>query len=110
VPGRLFFVPRIFFAAYFLCIVLRFPGTTNKVDSMTQDQALQILRELPSRRRRELLYEFASEHVPLKEKRAAANLVELRKLAREQGQDWDTLSDESRVKLIDILIHQFRGR
>jgi hypothetical protein len=74
---------------------------------LSDDQVVQLVRQLPVERRREALYALAGERG---EREARLDVAEARAraLAEDRGVEWDALDDEQRLGFIDDLIHEDR--
>jgi hypothetical protein len=82
--------------------------TTLTLD-LTDDQLIALLKQLPPERQRAVLGALKAESDRWWEARHRAGEQQMRRLAAERGQDWDTLTEMEREALVDDLIHEARA-
>jgi hypothetical protein len=75
---------------------------------LTNDQLIEIIRQLPSERKREALLALAGDANVNRAKRMEFAEQQFRRVAYERGLDWDAMSEEDRQALADDLIHEDR--
>jgi hypothetical protein len=81
----------------------------NLTLELTTNQVIQLVKQMPPEDKRTVLYALAQ---PAHANRAARmNYAEaqLRRLAAEQGKDWETMTEYQREIFIDDLIHEDRA-
>ena len=76
--------------------------------SVTDEQILELIRQLPSERRRRILSELARESPDQREERRRRTEQRLREVAAQRGLLWDQMDDDQRMALVDDLIHEDR--
>ena len=76
---------------------------------LTTKQVIDLVRQLPPDRKREVLFVLASESQSRSEARIAHAEDRLRRLCSERGLNWDAMTDEQREALVDDLIHEDRS-
>ena len=76
--------------------------------TLTDDQVLDLVKQLPAERKRAALLLLAEEGRAQREARLAYAETQLRKLCTERGMDWDTMKEDEREAFIDDLIHEDR--
>lgn len=76
---------------------------------LSNEQVLQLVRQLPSENMRELLFLLAEEGSKRAAERTAKAEAAARQLASDRGLDWDTMTDEERIAFMDDLIHEDRA-
>jgi hypothetical protein len=75
---------------------------------LTNAQIVDLVRQLPAEAKREVLVALAGDSNSRRERMKLAE-DQLRRLARERGLNWDTMTDEARQALVDDLIHEGRS-
>jgi TRAP-type C4-dicarboxylate transport system substrate-binding protein len=78
------------------------------VPDLTTEQVIQLVRQLPPERKREILLALASDAAPRRAQRMQDAEAQLRKVCAARGLNWDTMSEEERERLADDLIHEDR--
>lgn len=73
--------------------------------SLTTDQVVDLVKQLPPVQKRALLLELASDAQIRRAERMAYAEDRLRILAAERGLVWDELDDDTREIFIDDLLH-----
>lgn len=76
---------------------------------LTTEQVVNLVRQLPPERKRDVLLALAADAQSLREQRTASAEQELRRLSAERGLDWDSMTDDQREALADDLIHEDRS-
>jgi len=76
--------------------------------SLTDEQVINLFRQLSPERKRAILLELAEETQSRLNERMKYAQSQLRKLCKEKGLDWDLLSEEEREAFVDDLIHEDR--
>ena len=75
---------------------------------LTTEQVIELVRQLPSEDKRNVLLALATSAQSSQEQRLALGEKQLRRLAAERGSNWDYMSDDERQALADDLIHEDR--
>jgi hypothetical protein len=75
---------------------------------LTTNQVIELVRQLPSQSKREVLLALAAEAESTREERMTFAERQFRRIAAERGLDWDSLPDDQRQMLADDLIHEDR--
>jgi hypothetical protein len=75
---------------------------------LSVEQVLDLVRQLPAACKREVLIALATEPQSTQAERMTFAESQFRRLARERGLDWQTMSDDERQDLADSLIHEGR--
>jgi len=76
---------------------------------LTEDQVIELVKQLSPERKRAVLLTLAREASLQKEARLEYAEAQLRKLCAERGLSWDTMSEDEREAFIDELIHEDRS-
>jgi hypothetical protein len=76
--------------------------------NLTEEQVIQLLEQLPPDRRTEILVRIAKDAGRFREENLQKGEDQLRRLAAARGLDWETMTDEQRIALVDDLIHEDR--
>lgn len=76
--------------------------------TLSDDQAVDLIRQLPSERQVSILLTLAAQAGNRQAQRMQAAQDGLRELCRRRGLDWDAMSEEQREALIDDLVHEDR--
>lgn len=76
--------------------------------SLTTDQVVDLVKQLPPAERRTVLLALASEAHTRRADRMAQAEQRLRELAAERGQSWEAMDEEARELFIDDLLHEDR--
>lgn len=75
---------------------------------LTTQQVIELVRQLPPADKKQVLFAVASEtQASIAELRATASR-ELQRTAKQRGLDWESMSDEERLTLVDDLVHEDR--
>ena len=74
--------------------------------NLTNEQVVDLVKQLPPADKRRALFALAEESYNQKQKRMAYAEAQLRQLCAERGLNWDTLSEEERENFIDDLLHE----
>ena len=75
---------------------------------LTDQQVVDLVSQLPTKRKRTALVALASEAATRRDERMQLTEAQLRRLCAERGQDWDQLSEDEREVFIDDLVHEDR--
>ena len=75
---------------------------------ITDAQIIELVRQLPPKRKRSVLLALAQESD--REERLEYAQAQVRRLSAERGIDWDAMSEEDRETFIDELVHEDRRR
>ena len=75
---------------------------------LTDQQVVDLVSQLPTKRKRTALVALASEAATRRDERMQLTEAQLRRLCTERGQDWDQLSEDEREVFIDDLVHEDR--
>ena len=75
---------------------------------LTDQQVVDLVSQLPTKRKRTALVALASEATTRRDERMQLTEAQLRHLCAARGQDWDQLSDDEREVFIDDLVHEDR--
>jgi hypothetical protein len=79
------------------------------VVELTKGQVLDLVRQMPTEQKREILQYLAGDGAAGREKRQEFAEEQLRRLSAERGRDWDALTADEREAFIDDLMHEDRG-
>ena len=74
--------------------------------NLTDDQVIELIKQMPPAKKKSVLFEMANRN---RESRMEYGELQIRKLTKERGKDWDAMSEEEREIFIDDLIHEDRG-
>jgi len=75
---------------------------------LTDEQVLQLVRQLPPERQRVALLALAAGATQQREQRMKYAEEQLRRVCVERGLDWDKMSEADRDALVDDLVHEDR--
>ena len=75
---------------------------------LSEGQVLELAKQLPPEKQRELLLALAGGAARRRDKRMAYAETQLRRISSERGMDWDKMSEEERERLVDDLVHEDR--
>ena len=75
---------------------------------LTDQQVVDLVNQLPPKRKRSALVALASEVASHRDARMQLAEVQLRRLCAERGRNWDDLSEDEREVFIDDLVHEDR--
>ena len=81
---------------------------TTLTITLTDDQVLALVDQLPPRRRTELFARLARTAWPEWAKVVSEVEPQARRLAAERGLNWDALTDEEQIALVDDIVHEAR--
>jgi hypothetical protein len=73
---------------------------------LTDEQVIELVKQLPSERKRAALLLLAEEARVQREARLDYAEAQLRRLCAERGLAWDTMSEEERETFADDLVHE----
>jgi hypothetical protein len=75
---------------------------------LTNQQVIDLVRQLPAQQKREALLALAGESAARSEARMKQAEDRLRHLAHERGLNWERMSEAEREALVDDLVHENR--
>jgi hypothetical protein len=75
---------------------------------LTDEQAIELLRQLPSKQQAALLRYLLTQHWTAWVELAGEGEEHVRRVARQRGRDWDAMTDDEREAFIDDLVHEGR--
>lgn len=75
---------------------------------LTDEQVLELVRQLPSDQRRSALMVLAGGEAGREERMQFAE-NQLRRLSSERGRDWEQMSEDEREAFVDTLVHEDRA-
>jgi len=78
------------------------------VVNLTDEQVIELFRQLPEQRRRAALLALAASSRNDREGRLEYATTHLRQLCVARGLNWDTMSEEEREVFVDNLAHEDR--
>ncbi len=76
--------------------------------TLTDEQVMALVDQLPPQRKSELFSRLARREWPIWAQVVSEAEPQARRLAAERKLDWDSLSDDERIALVDDLIHEGR--
>jgi hypothetical protein len=76
--------------------------------TLTDEQVMALIDQLPPQRKSELFSRLARSEWPVWAQVVSEAEPQARRLAAERGLEWNVLSDEERITLVDDLIHEDR--
>lgn len=76
---------------------------------LTDEQVVDLVRQLPPERKREALLALADEVKARRDQRIEYAETQIRRLCAERGLNWDGLSEDEREGFIDDLLHEDRA-
>ena len=76
---------------------------------LTEQQVVDMVRQLPPERKRTAILALASEGQHGRAERLAYAENQFRRLASEDGRDWDAMSEDEREALANAIIHEDRA-
>jgi len=82
---------------------------TTLTITLTNEQVMDLVSQLPLRQKRELFVQLARNEWPAWARIAGEGEAQARRLAAERGLEWNVLSDEERITLVDDLLHESRS-
>ncbi len=80
------------------------------VVDLSEEQVVQLVRQLPPERRLALLKAIACDAAQQREARESRLAAAAARVAAERGLSWERLTDEERLALVDDLVHEHRSR
>jgi hypothetical protein len=75
----------------------------------TTEQIVNLVLQLPSERKREVLLALANDSQAGRDQRMKFAEDQLRRLCAERGRNWDLMTEDEREALADELIHEDRS-
>lgn len=75
--------------------------------NLTDQQALELLKQLPAEQRAQLL-EYLLADWPEWDELSVSAQEGARKAAKQRGRDWDSMSEEEKEDFVDELVHEDR--
>ena len=82
---------------------------TTLTITLSDDQVMRLIEQMPAGSRTELFVRLASEEWPEWARLVREAEPQARRLAAERGLNWEMLSDEDRIALVDDLLHEGRA-
>ncbi len=76
--------------------------------TLTTEQIIDLIKQLPLDQKRVVLLELAKETEEQRQERLNYGENQLRRLCAERGINWDNLSEEEREDFVNDLIHEDR--
>ena len=76
---------------------------------LTTEQVIDLVRQLPTERKREVLLALASQSQTTRDSQTVYAEKQLRRLSADRGLDWDSMTEDEREALADGLIHEDRS-
>ncbi|MFN8558778.1 MAG: hypothetical protein U0531_16050 [Dehalococcoidia bacterium] len=76
--------------------------------NVTDEQIIDLVRQLPPERRRAVLYALTERSADSWGEDMAYAETQLRRIATERGLDWGVMSDGERLDMVDDMIHEDR--
>ena len=74
--------------------------------TLTDEQVVELVKQLPARQRRAVLFVLAEAAQARRDERMAYAETQLRQRAAAQGLEWDALNEDERERFIDDLLHE----
>ena len=74
--------------------------------SLTDEQVVQLVKQLPLQSKRRVLADLTSERDPWWQSAALDGEKDMRRLAAARGLDWDTMTEAQRETFVDDLLHE----
>ena len=75
---------------------------------LTDQQVVDLVNQLPPKRKRSALVALASEVASRRDERMQLTETQLRRLCAERGRNWDDMSEDEREVFIDDVVHEDR--
>ena len=75
---------------------------------LTDEQIVELVRQLPPERKRAVLIALASDSTARRELRMGLAEDGLRNACAQRGRDWDRMTEDEREAFIDDLVHEDR--
>jgi hypothetical protein len=75
---------------------------------LTEEQAVELLKQLPSRQQDVLFRYLLTRRWPRWETASRRAMERIREIASECGVDWEHLSEEEREAFVDDIVHEGR--
>ena len=75
---------------------------------LTDEQAIELIKQLPAERKLSLLIELAQEVAQERQNHMAYAERQLEQLADQRGLDWDRMTEDERESFVDDLVHEDR--
>ncbi len=75
---------------------------------LTNEQVVELVRQLPAGAKREVLLALAGDAQGRRDQRMAQAAAQLRQLAADRGSNWDDMNHDQRQELVDDLVHEDR--
>lgn len=76
---------------------------------LTDEQVINLVRQMPPERKREILLALASDAQARRDQRMQYAEEQLRRRCVERGLQWDTMTEDEREVFVDDLIHEDRS-
>lgn len=77
--------------------------------TLSDEQVIALVEQLPPERKREVLLAIATGARPERETRITQGETELRRLSAERGLSWDRMTEDEREAFVDLLLHEDRN-
>ena len=74
--------------------------------SLTDEQVVQLVKQLPPQSKQRVLTDLTAERDPWWQSAARDGEKDMRRLASARGLDWDTMTEAQREALVDDLLHE----
>jgi hypothetical protein len=84
-------------------------GSVMPSIELTDQQVVDLVKQLPAKRRYEALLALADSAAAHRDLRMQFAESQLRRLASARGIEWDTMSEDKREAFIDELVHEDRS-
>ena len=81
---------------------------TTLTISLSDQQVINLVEQLAPQSKRELLFRLVRSVWPEWAKVVSEVEPQARRIAAERGLNWDALSDEERIALVDDIVHEDR--
>jgi hypothetical protein len=76
--------------------------------TLTDEQVLQLIEQLPAGRKAEVLLRLAKDAAEVREENLRIGEERLKQIAKQRGLNWEAMSEEQRLDLVDDLMHEDR--
>ena len=74
--------------------------------SLTDEQVVQLVKQLPPQSKRRVLTDLTAERDQWWQTTACGGEKDMRRLASARGLDWDSMTEAQREALVDDLLHE----
>jgi len=79
------------------------------IDAISDAQLIDLVKQLPPERKRNVLLALASDAQAWRNDRLQAAEDRMRELCTRRGRNWDSLTEAEREDLVDELVHEDRA-